>query len=94
MKCIEMKLTVAAMLVEAVQSIVLVSGHNHVAEDLALLVMEGRCWFMRKEDMDEMVRLRRSITMGSTHLCDPIVCINRRLKILFLKQNVNQIAFE
>ena len=46
-----MKLTVAAMRVEAVQSIVLVSGHNHVAEDLALLVMRSEerrvgkeCW--------------------------------------------------
>ena len=89
-----MKLTVAAMRVEAVQSIVLVSGHNHVAEDLALLVMEGRCWFMRKEDMDEMVRLLRSIIMGLAHLYDPMVCINRRPKILFLKQNVTQITFE
>ena len=94
MKCIVMKLIVATMLVEAVQSIVLVSGDNHVAEELALLVMEGRCWFMRKEDMDEMVQLPRSITMGSTHLYDPMVCINRRLKILFLKQNVTQIVFE
>ena len=42
MKCTVMKLTIAAMLVEAVQSIVLVRGDNHVAEDLALLVMEER----------------------------------------------------
>ena len=85
-----MKLTVAAMLVEAVQSIVLVRGDNHVAEDLALLVMEERGWFMHKEDMDEIIRLLRSITMGSTNLYDPMICI----KILFLKQNITQIAFE
>ena len=85
-----MKLTIAAMLVEAVQSIVLVRGDNHVAEDLALLVTEERGWFMHKEDMDQIIRLLRSITTGSTNLYDPMICI----KILFLKQNITQIAFE
>lgn len=65
MKCIVMKSIVAAMLVEAVQSKVLVRGDNHVAEvAVALLIMEERGWFMRKEDMDEMVKLLRSIKMG------------------------------
>lgn len=59
MKRIVMKSIVAAMLVEAVQSIV------HVAEvAVALSIMEERGWFMRKEDMDEMVKLLRSIKMG------------------------------
>ena len=54
-----MKSNVAAMLVEAVQSIV------HVAEvAVALLIMEERGWFMHKEDMDEVVKLLRSIKMG------------------------------
>lgn len=43
MKCIVMKSIVAAMLVEAVQRKVLVSGDNHVAEvAVALLTMEER----------------------------------------------------
>ena len=59
MKRIVMKSIVAAMLVEAVQSMV------HVAEvAVALLIMEERVLFMRKEDMNEMVKLLRSIKMG------------------------------
>lgn len=59
MKRIVMKSIVAAMLVEAVQTMV------HVAEvAVALLIMEERGWFMRIEDMDEMVKLLRSIKMG------------------------------
>jgi len=54
-----MKSIVAAMSVKAVQSMV------HVAEvAVALLIMEERVWFMRKEDMNEMVKLLRSIKMG------------------------------
>ena len=59
MKRIVMKSIVAAMSVKAVQSMV------HVAEvAVALLIMEERVWFMRKEDMNEMVKLLRSIKMG------------------------------
>ena len=59
MKRIVMKSIVAAMLVEEVQIMV------HVAEvAVALLIMEERVWFMRKEDMNEMVKLLRSIKMG------------------------------
>lgn len=62
MKRIVLKSIVAAMLVEAVQSIVHVAEVAEVA--VALLIMEERGWFMRKEDMDEMVKLLRSIKMG------------------------------
>nr|POF06401.1 hypothetical protein CFP56_55483 [Quercus suber] len=56
MKRIVLKSIVAAMIVEAVQSIVHVAEVAEVA--VALLIMEERGWLMRKEDMDEMVSRR------------------------------------